>query len=94
MKRESVGDTDGCGGASQGKTRGGTDGLMWPSKLVHRRFTNIPLADSRTGATRGRTCQWRGAVLGDRDRAGPRAPGGGLWPPASGRSASLASVLS
>jgi hypothetical protein len=59
----------------------------------HRRFTNMPLADSRTGATRGRTCQWRAAVLGDR-AGGAARPGGGLWPPASGRSASLASVLS
>jgi hypothetical protein len=60
----------------------------------HRRFpTNMPLADApRTGATRGRTCQWRGAVLGG--RTGPRPPRGGLWPLASGRSASLASVLS
>jgi hypothetical protein len=64
---------------------------MWPSK-IRQYISNMPLADSRTGATRGRTCQWRGAVLGD--RAGPRAPGGGLCPPASGRSASLASVLS
>jgi hypothetical protein len=39
----------------------------------------MPLADSRTKATRGRTCQWREAVLGG--RAGPRPPRGGLcWP--------------
>jgi hypothetical protein len=59
----------------------------------HRRSTHqyMPLADSHTKATGGRTCQWRGAVLGD--QAGPRAPRGGLWPLASGRSASLVSVL-
>jgi hypothetical protein len=37
----------------------------------HRRFpTNMPLADSPHRGHRGRTCQWRGAVLGG--RAGPR----------------------
>jgi hypothetical protein len=66
-----------------------TDGSLEPPEPS----TNMPLADSRTpGATRGRTYQWRGAVLGG--RVGPRAPRGGLWPLASGRSASLASVFS
>jgi hypothetical protein len=46
-------------------------GLVKTAGSRATRFTNMPLADSRTGATRGRTCQWRGAVLGD--RAGPRA---------------------
>ena len=62
----------------------------------YRRFpTNMPLATVGRlphWGHQGRTYQWRGAVLGG--RAGPRAPRGGLWPLASGRSASLASVLS
>jgi hypothetical protein len=42
MKRESVGDTDGCGRVSQEKTRGGTDGLMWPSKIHHYAVGRLP----------------------------------------------------